>query len=214
MREALLYCQDTVDTQPNLISLAFTESLCFLATGVSSQFCLTHRYKYLFNNGITMSAKKHFAVAARLFRRRNLFYCAAVLLFLPVQIQAVEKPKREKVLAADESWDGVKYTAYPPGRPELTVERITIPANTTLPWHHHPIPSACYVVSGTLVIYKKDGTKSKPYGPGQALAESLNEIHHGAAGDQEVQCVMFFAGTPGTKTTIDEKPQSPPPSHQ
>ncbi len=145
---------------------------------------------------------------------KGLFCLIGILLLIPVQVQALEKPKRETVLVSDAGWDKTKYTAYPSGHPELTVERITIPANTALPWHRHPMPSAAYVLSGTIVIHKKDGKKSKPYGPGEALTESVDEIHCGVAGNTEVQLVMFFAGVPGMKTTIEEKPQSPPPSHQ
>jgi hypothetical protein len=35
----------------------------------------------------------------------------------------------------------INYQSYPTGKPQLTVLRITIPPNTALHWHHHPVIS-------------------------------------------------------------------------
>ncbi len=56
--------------------------------------------------------------------------------------------KIEQVLQTTQSWDGSQYTSYPTGQPQVTVLRITIPPNTTLPWHHHPMINVGYVLSG------------------------------------------------------------------
>jgi hypothetical protein len=55
--------------------------------------------------------------------------------------------KVEQVLQTTQSWDNSPYTSYPAGQPQLTVLRITIPPNTALPWHHHPVISVGYVDS-------------------------------------------------------------------
>lgn len=58
----------------------------------------------------------------------------------------------ETLLKATESWNGKAYTQYPAGQPQLTMLRVTIDAQTALPWHHHPIPNVGYVLSGELTI--------------------------------------------------------------
>ena len=39
-----------------------------------------------------------------------------------------------------------------PGLPQVTVLKITVPPHTALAWHHHPMISAAYVLSGQLVV--------------------------------------------------------------
>ena len=53
----------------------------------------------------------------------------------------VASAQREVLLQADHSWNGVPYTHYPKGRPELTMLKLTIPAHSVLPWHTHPFPN-------------------------------------------------------------------------
>jgi len=102
----------------------------------------------------------------------------------------------ETLLKSDSSWDGTPYSAYPPGRPELTVVRLTIAPHTSLPWHTHPMPNAAYVVSGTLTVEKQsDGTR-RELSAGQVLAEMVNIPHRGITGDEPVVLIVFYAGTP------------------
>src|SRR5215471_8415736 len=68
--------------------------------------------------------------------------------------------RSETLLASSSSWDGEPYKSYPPGQPELSVLKITLPPHTKLEWHRHPIPSAAYIVAGELTIERKqDGKK-------------------------------------------------------
>ena len=106
------------------------------------------------------------------------------------------------LLQTDHSWNGVKYTAYPSGQPELTVLKFTIPAHTSLPWHTHPMPNAAYVLSGTLEVENKDGSQRKVLKAGDVLAEMVNTAHRGTTGDQPVELIVFYAGTPGMPTAI------------
>ena len=63
--------------------------------------------------------------------------------------------KVEQVLQTMQTWDSSPYTSYPSGQPEITVLKITIPPNTALHWHRHPVISAAYVLSGHLTIEKQ-----------------------------------------------------------
>ena len=49
--------------------------------------------------------------------------------------------KVEQVLQTTQSWDGTPYTSYPTGQPQVTVLKITIPPDTALHWHRHPVIS-------------------------------------------------------------------------
>src|SRR5690606_2368380 len=102
----------------------------------------------------------------------------------------------ETLLKSDSSWDGAAYAAYPEGRPELTVVKLTIPPHTTLPWHTHPMPNAAYVVSGQLVVEKQADGQKRTLGAGQVLAEMVDTPHRGVTGDEPVVLIVFYAGAP------------------
>lgn len=104
--------------------------------------------------------------------------------------------EREILLQSSSSWDGTPYTAYPDGRPELSVLKIKIPANSALGWHTHPIPNAAYIAKGELTIEIQDG-KSKTFKQGEVLSEVVDIIHRGKTGNQPTELVIFYAGSPG-----------------
>lgn len=108
----------------------------------------------------------------------------------------------ETLLKADSSWDGVAYAAYPEGRPELTVVRLTIPPHTTLPWHTHPMPNAAYVVSGQIVVEKQADGRKRTLGAGQVLAEMVDTPHRGITGDEPVVLMVFYAGAPDMPLSV------------
>ncbi|WP_204377994.1 cupin domain-containing protein [Chromobacterium sphagni] len=101
------------------------------------------------------------------------------------------------LLKSSASWDGKAYAAYPAGKPELTLLRITIPPHTSLPWHTHPMPNAAYVLSGSLVLERKADGLTKHLHAGDTLPEMVGEAHRGVTGDQAVELLVFYAGTPG-----------------
>jgi quercetin dioxygenase-like cupin family protein len=103
----------------------------------------------------------------------------------------------ETLLATGVSWDGEVYKKYPPGEPELSILRITIPPHTRLAWHEHPMPNAAYILSGTLTIEKKDDGMKKIVLAGEALAEMADTLHRGVTGDQPVVLLAFYAGAKG-----------------
>jgi quercetin dioxygenase-like cupin family protein len=110
---------------------------------------------------------------------------------------ALDSVKTEVLLQNSRSWDGTEYTGYPTSTPQLTVEKITIPAHTTLDWHCHPMPNAAYVLSGTLTVQKKSTGQEKELVAGEVLAETMNIVHRGFTGNAPVVLLAFYAGTPG-----------------
>ena len=104
--------------------------------------------------------------------------------------------KVEQLLKTGQSWIGTPYT-WPDGKPEFTVVKITLPANTALKWHTHPMPNIAYVVAGELMVETEDGLHKTTLGPGQALPEMVNTSHRGTSGKAPVELIVFYAGTPG-----------------
>lgn len=109
------------------------------------------------------------------------------------------------VLAKDtKSWNGNAYTGYPKGTPELTVLKMTIPANTALPWHTHPFPNAAYVVSGQLTVEDKTSGQRRTFRAGEAFTESVNDVHRGVTGKEPVVLIITYSGSPGVATFTPE----------
>ena len=119
----------------------------------------------------------------------------------------VASAQREVLLQADHSWNGVAYTHYPKGRPQLTMLKLTIPPHTALPWHTHPFPNAAYVLSGTLTVHDKVSGKTQTFHQGQAFAETVDDVHRGETGDEPVVLLVTYAGSPGVPTSIPAKGQ-------
>lgn len=124
-----------------------------------------------------------------------------IALFMAGSLQAAQPiPQAVQVdtlLQSSSSWDGTSYTAYPNGKPELTVLKITIPAHTKLPWHTHPMPNAAYILSGELTVETKSNGQKTFLTEGQVLPEMVNIIHRGVTGAKPVSLIVFYAGTEG-----------------
>jgi quercetin dioxygenase-like cupin family protein len=104
--------------------------------------------------------------------------------------------KHKTLIQTTHAWDGTAYKHYPAGQPQITVLKITIPPHTVLKWHAHPMPNAAYILSGNLTVEKPDGARSH-FVAGQALAETVDEIHRGFTGNEPAVLIVFYAGTPG-----------------
>ena len=83
--------------------------------------------------------------------------------------------------------------------------RITIPPNTALHRHHHPVISVGYVLAGNLTIEKRDTGERTVLHAGQTLAETVQATHRGFTTDKPVELVVFYAGQVGTPITINEE---------
>jgi quercetin dioxygenase-like cupin family protein len=107
--------------------------------------------------------------------------CAASLAAILVQNGPlnVASGQREILLQTTQSWNGKPYTHYPSGQPQLTTIKLTIPPHTALPWHTHPFPNVVYVLSGSLTLHDKASDKTLVVHQGQAVGESVDDIHRG-----------------------------------
>src|SRR4051812_49206728 len=98
------------------------------------------------------------------------------------------------LLRTSSAWNNASYQAYPKGTPELSVLRITIPADSQLKWHTHPMPNAAYIVSGEITVEEPSGGGSQHFVAGQVVPETVNTLHRGVTGDKPVVLIVFYAG--------------------
>jgi quercetin dioxygenase-like cupin family protein len=119
--------------------------------------------------------------------------------------QNVASGHRDILLQTKQSWNGKPYTHYPTGQPQLTTIKLTIPPHTALPWHTHPFPNVVYVLSGSLTLHDKDSGKTLVVPQGQAVGESVDDIHRGESGDEPTVLLITYAGTPGVPTSVPAK---------
>ncbi|QNI34202.1 cupin domain-containing protein [Alloacidobacterium dinghuense] len=112
---------------------------------------------------------------------------------------------REVLLETTKSWNGKPYEHYPTGQPQLTTIKLTIALHTVLPWHTHPFPNSVYVLSGTLTLHDRDSGKTLVVHHGQAVGESVDDVHRGESGDEPTVLLITYAGTPGAPTSIPAK---------
>jgi quercetin dioxygenase-like cupin family protein len=119
--------------------------------------------------------------------------------------QNVATGRREILLQTTQSWNGKPYTHYPTGQPQLTTIKLTIAPHTALPWHTHPSPNVVYVLSGSLTLRDKSSGKTLVVHQGQAVGESVDDVHRGESGDQPTVLLITYAGTPGVPTSVPAK---------
>jgi quercetin dioxygenase-like cupin family protein len=111
----------------------------------------------------------------------------------------------KELLQTTGSWDGTKYARYLRGQPQITVLKITIPKNTALDWHQHPMINAGYIISGQIFLEKRGTHQQKAFHAGEALTECVNTVHRGYTTDQPAELVVFYAGVPGLPLSIKAK---------
>jgi quercetin dioxygenase-like cupin family protein len=100
------------------------------------------------------------------------------------------------------SWDGTPLPAYPAGKPEITILRITIPPGAALPMHKHPVINAGMLLSGELTVHTEDN-KTLNLTAGEGLVEVVSKWHDGKnTGKRPAVILVFYAGTTGAPITV------------
>jgi hypothetical protein len=61
------------------------------------------------------------------------------------------------------------------------------------------------VLSSSLTLRDKDSGKTLVVHQGQAVGESVDDVHRGESGDESTVLVITYAGTPGVPTSIPAK---------
>ena len=103
------------------------------------------------------------------------------------------------------SWDGELLPAYPEGRPEITILRISIPAGTRLHTHSHPVINAGVLISGELTVVSTEG-EILHLRAGEPIVEVVDKLHYGInEGVVPAEIIVFYAGSAGSPITVIEK---------
>ena len=123
-------------------------------------------------------------------------------MYIPTTTAATLQIEVTQLVKTTHSWDGVQYRAYPDGQPEVTVLRYKIPAHSALPWHTHSAINVAYVLSGKLTVIRQSDGKTMLIGPGDVLPEMVDAPHRGQSGDEPVELIVFYAGTPLVPLTV------------
>ncbi|MCP5306258.1 MAG: cupin domain-containing protein [Chromatiaceae bacterium] len=113
------------------------------------------------------------------------------------------EPVQVDVLAKSEaSWNGQELPAYPQGRPEVTILKITVPPHTRLAWHRHTVINAGVLLSGALTVETEDGQILRLVA-GESIVEVVGKLHFGRNdGDEPAEIIVFYAGIKGEPVTI------------
>lgn len=138
-------------------------------------------------------------------KRRMAWAAAAVATLTVATVTMADEgggSRTTVLLKATSSWNDIRYTAYPAGQPELTTVRMTIPANSKLHWHKHLMPNSAYIVSGELTIEEQSTGRKAVYRAGQALAESVDNVHRGSTGEAPVVVIVTYAGAQGQPLSV------------
>jgi quercetin dioxygenase-like cupin family protein len=116
----------------------------------------------------------------------------------------VGAPVVKQLVKTTQSWNGALLPAYPEGRPEITILRISIPAGIKLHTHLHPVINAGVLISGELTVVTTDG-KTLHLKAGDPIIEVVNTLHYGLnEGKVPAEIVVFYAGVVDTPITVVE----------
>lgn len=102
------------------------------------------------------------------------------------------------------SWDGQQLPAYPSGKPEISILRISIPPGAQLPVHQHPLINAGVLISGELTVVTQE-QKTLQLKAGDPIVEVVDTWHYGKnEGTVPADIIVFYAGTPDKPLSIKE----------
>lgn len=102
-----------------------------------------------------------------------------------------------RVAGTSVSWDGTPLPPYPPGRPQVTILRATVPPHTMLAMHTHAVVNAGIILRGELTVIAATGAEHT-FRAGDGIVELTGTPHYGEnRGDGELELVMFYAGAEG-----------------
>ena len=79
---------------------------------------------------------------------------------------------------------------------------ITLAPHIELEWQRHPMPNAAYIVSGELTLERKKDGKKQHFAAGQVVSETVDTVHRGLTGNETVEFIVSYAGSPGASHSV------------
>lgn len=115
-------------------------------------------------------------------------------------------PKSTTLLSTETTWNAAPIHYQCPAKAQVTAVKVEIPAGEATAWHSHPVGNYAYVISGTLELELKDGTRHT-FKAGEAFAEVVNTVHRGkAVGSEPVMLVVWYTGEADKPFTVGAEP--------
>lgn len=112
------------------------------------------------------------------------------------------KPVVKQLAKATCSWNGAQLPAYPQGKPEITVLKITIPPGARLEPHKHTVINAGVLISGELTVVTADG-KTQRLKAGDSNVEVVDTLHYGFnPGKVPAEIIVVYAGVVDKPVTV------------
>jgi quercetin dioxygenase-like cupin family protein len=135
-------------------------------------------------------------------------FCLALILGSQVQAREVHSESGaisvEVLVKSVKSWDGSELEAYAPGKPQISILKITIAPNTSLPMHQHPFINAGLLLKGELTVVTQEG-ETLYMKTGDTIIEVVDKWHHGMNESEEpAEIVVFYAGIEGQPITLNK----------
>jgi quercetin dioxygenase-like cupin family protein len=131
-----------------------------------------------------------------------IFFVLLLSGFIFAEEEVVTTTKVEELAKSSLSWNRETLPAYSEGIPEITILRITIPPNTKLALHTHPVINAGVLLSGELTVVTETGDVLH-LKAGEALIEVVNTWHYGInEGTVPAVIIVFYAGIVDQTITI------------
>lgn len=118
------------------------------------------------------------------------------------QYDSVQSVQVKTLLKTTKSWNGTPLPAYNSENPEITALSITIPPNTKLPVHRHPVINAGILLRGELTVISEAGDTLQMKA-GDVIAEMVNQWHHGENnGSEPAEILVFYSGNVDMPITV------------
>lgn len=118
----------------------------------------------------------------------------------PISIQ----PFSELITESNLAWNGDSLPNYPIGKPKISIVKVTIPPNSELPRHYHPVINAGVLLKGKLTVVDIKGNILEMKA-GDPIIEVVNTIHYGKNnGDEPAEILVFYAGAEGMEIVVKD----------
>ena len=106
------------------------------------------------------------------------------------------------VLRTSTTVTGQKLAA-PPAPAEAVISTSDLPPGGLLPMHKHPWPRYAYVERGRLEVRYEEAGLVREFGPGEAVAEAIDQWHEGrVVGAEPVRLIVFDEVPPGATNVV------------
>ena len=115
---------------------------------------------------------------------------------------SIQSVQLKTLLKTTTSWNSSPLPDYQPEHPEITALSITIPPNTKLPVHKHPVINAGMLLRGELTVISEAGDTLQMTA-GDVIAEMVNQWHHGENnGTEPAEILVFYSGNADMPITV------------